>query len=174
MNRERTIDAVAVLNDFIGDFITPERAFQDFAGRLKHGEFPVESFVPLQRMCISHIALAFAKLEEFWEHYHDLVPGECRDDLKAVLKEMRSRGITEFRNRCAGHIWDKKAKRPLKHSEVLDAIERMANGDFPAFLKWVNDPANNDYPRTVVSVIEMVRNKIAAQHSILPEEVVGR
>ena len=71
MTRERAVDAVDVLNDFIGDFITAERAFQDFSGKLKRGEFPVEAFVPLQRMCISHVALAFAKFEEFWEHYHD-------------------------------------------------------------------------------------------------------
>ena len=125
-------------------------------------------------MCISYIALAFAKLAEFWEHYHDLVPSECRDALKAVLKEMRRRGVKEFRNRCVGHVWDQKARRPLKHSEVLEAIEQMAEGDFPAFLKWVNDPANNDYPNTVVSVVETVRDKITAQFSVKPEEVVGR
>lgn len=74
MTRERALDAVDVLNDFIGDFITGERTFQDFAGRLRRREIPLETFVPIQRMCISHVALAFAKFEEFREHYHDLVP----------------------------------------------------------------------------------------------------
>jgi len=174
MTRERALDAVDVLNDFIGDFITSERAFRYFAGRLQRGEFSQESFVALQRMCISYIALAFAKVEEFWEHYHDIIPPDCRDECKKVLKEIRERKIKNFRNRCVGHIWDSKAKRPLRHSEVIAGIEQMSKSDFHGFLKWVNDPRGNAYPNTVVSIVETVRDKLAEKYGIRPEEVTSR
>jgi hypothetical protein len=130
-------------------------------------------FVPVQRMCVSHIALAFSKFEEFWTHYHDLVPEAHRRPCKDILREIRERKITEFRNRCVGHIWNKDEKRPLKQSEIMAALEKMARSDFNGFLQWVNTPRNN-YPDTVVSVVEAVRDGIFQEWRIDPREAIER
>jgi len=174
IDRERAVDAVDVLNDFIGDFITGVMVFRTYATYLKAGKIPLEMMVGIQKMCVSSIVLAFAKFEEFWRHYHDVVQAEHRDACKDVLKAIRARKITEFRNRVAGHIWNAKTKRPLKNSEVMQALELMAAPHFDAFLDWVNNPVVNAYPTTVVSVIEAVRDGIAAVHDIRPEEIVNR
>jgi len=172
--RARAADAADVLNDFLGDFVTGVMVFREYSAHLQQGKLLWMQMVPIQKMCISNIVLAFAKFEEFWQHYSDVVPAEHRDACKQILKEVRERKITDFRNHCVGHIWNKQQRRPLAHSEVIAALEVMVKQNFPAFLKWVNDPHGNDYPKTVVSVIETVRDAICQQHQISPEELVGR
>ena len=87
---------------------------------------------------------------------------------------MRIRKITEFRNRAVGHIWDKKTKRPLKHSEVMSAIAAIAVPDLTAFLDWVNNPAIHAGTSTVVSIIEAIRDSIASKYDIQPYQIVER
>ena len=87
---------------------------------------------------------------------------------------MHIRKITDFRNRAVGHIWDRKAKRPLKHSEIMSAIAAIATPDLTAFLDWINNPAINAGTSTVVSMIETIRDSIASKHDIQTEEIVRR
>lgn len=172
--RSRGVDAADVLNDFLGDFVTGVMVFREYSAHLQQGKLLLMQMVPIQKMCISNIVLAFAKFEEFWQHYSDVVPEQHRDACKQVLRQIRERKITDFRNHCVGHIWNKQQRRPLAHSEVIVALDLMVRQDFPSFLKWVNDPAGNFYPSTVVSVIETVRDAICEHHQIKPEELVGR
>ena len=174
MDRARAIDAADVLNDFIGDFITGVMVFREYSKELQEGRIKLEMMVPIQKMCLSSLVLAFAKFEEFWKHYHDVVPKEHRDACKSILKAIQVRKITEFRNRCVGHIWDNAKQRPLAHSEVMRALEVMAVPNFAAFLDWINNPKANTYPSTVVSIVEAVRDAIVAGHGIRPEEIVNR
>jgi hypothetical protein len=125
-------------------------------------------------MCLSHLVLAFAKFGEFWKHYHQLVPDAHRAHGKAMLKAIRARKIEDFRNRCVGHIWDNERKRPLAQSEVMNSLSVMASPDFDSFLNWINSPTANAYPSTVVSVVEAIRDAIAAAHGIQPDEVIHR
>jgi hypothetical protein len=173
-DRARAIDAVDVLNDFIGDFVTGAMVLREYSRQHNENKLLLEQMIPIQKMCISYVVLAFAKFEEFWEHYHDFVPLENRDACKAVLKVVRIRKITEFRNRAVGHIWDRKTGRPLKHSEIMSAIAAIATPDLAAFLDWVNNPAINAGTSTVVSLIETIRDSIALKHNIEPDEIVRR
>jgi hypothetical protein len=172
--RARAVDAADVLNDFLGDFVTGVMVFREYAGELKRGKLLLMQMVPIQKMCLSNVVLAFAKFEEFWQHYSDVVPAAHRDACKQILKEIRDRKITDFRNQCVGHIWNKQKRRPLAHSEVMAALDGMVNQDFPAFLQWINNPGGNTYPLTVVSVIETMRDAICAEHGISPNELIGR
>lgn len=174
IDRTRAIDAADVLNDFIGDFVTGVMVFHEYSAHLKAGKLSHEMMVGIQKMCLSNIVLAFAKFEEFWKHYHDVVPIEHHDACKSILKAIRTRRITQFRNRVVGHIWNTSERRPLRHSEVMQALESMAAQNFGAFLDWINNPKANTYPSTVVSIVEAVRDAIAAVHSIRPEEIVNR
>jgi hypothetical protein len=174
IDRSRAIDAADVLNDFIGDFVTGVMVFREYSAQLKAGRLSLEMMVGIQKMCLSNIVLAFAKFEEFWKHYHDVVPIEHRDACKSILKAIRNRKITEFRNQVVGHIWNTSERRPLRHSEVMQALESMAAQDFGAFLDWINNPKTNTYPSTVVSIVEAVRDAIVSLHGIRPEEIVNR
>jgi len=172
--RARAIDAVDVLNDFMGDFVIGVRVFQEYAVRLRHKQIQLGQMVAVQKMCLSNIALAFAKFEEFWQHYHDIVPVAHRGACKQIVKEIRDRKITEFRNHCVGHIWNKQKGRPVVQSEAMAALDVMVKGDFHAFLHWINDPPANTYPATVISVIETVRDSIASEFGITPDEAIDR
>jgi hypothetical protein len=174
IDRGRAVDAADVLNDFIGDFITGVMVFREYEAQARAGKVPLDMMVGIQKMCVSHLVLAFAKFEEFWKHYHDVVPGEHREACRAIRTTIRERKVSEFRNRCVGHIWSNDARRPLKHSEVMEALQTLVNQDLGAFLRWINNPEANAYPSTVVSVIEAVRDAIVAEHGIRPEEIVDR
>lgn len=174
IDRTHAVDAADVLNDFIGDFITGVMVLRDYSAQLQAEKLSTEMMVGVQKMCVSHLVLAFAKFEEFWEHYHAVVPTQHREACKEILKTIRARRITEFRNQCVGHIWNNNAQRPLKHSEAMRAIETLAAPNFGHFLQWINNPEANTYPSTVVSVMETVRDAIINEHRIRPEEIVNR
>ena len=175
IDKSRATDAADVLNDFVGDFITGVMVFREYAAELKAGRISLEMMVGIQKMCLSNIVLAFAKFEEFWKHYHDVVPVEHRNACKSILNAIRTRKVTEFRNQVVGHIWNTSKRRPLRQSEIMQALESMAAHDFGAFLDWINNPKAYTYPpSTVVSIVEAVRNAIVAAHGISPEEVVNR
>ncbi len=165
IDRAHAIDAVDVLNDFIGDFITGVMVLREYSVYFNADKIPLEMMVGIQKMCLSNLVLAFAKFKEFWKHYHDIVPMEHRDACKAILKSIRERKITEFLNRCVGHIWDNDKQRPLANSEIMDALKFMVRSNFDQFLEWINNPKANTYPLTVVSVIETVRDTIVEIHS---------
>jgi hypothetical protein len=172
--RARAVDAADVLNDFLGDFVTGVMVFREYHAEFQRGKLIDIQMVPIQKMCISNIVLAFAKFEEFWQHYSDVVPEPRRQACKNILKEIRERRITDFRNHCVGHIWNKQQRRPLTHSEVRTSLEFMVREDFAAFLNWINTPGGNEYPKTVVSIIETVRDAICAEHNVRPEEMIAR
>ena len=173
-DRERAVDAVDVLNDFIGDFITGGNVLREYAKQHHEGKLALVAMIPIQKMCISYLVLAFAKFEEFWKHYHDLVPDEHHNACKTILKTLRARKVTDFRKRCVGHIWDRKHQRPLAHSEVLNALNVIATPNLGEFLGWINNPKANVYPSTVVSVVEAVRDAVMLTHRIQPDEIVDR
>ena len=174
IDKARAIDATDVLNNFIGDFITGVMVFREYSAHLKAGKLSLEMMVGIQKMCVSNVILAFAKFEEFWKHYHDVVPAEHRAASKSILKAIRTRKITEFRNHVVGHIWNTTERRPLRQSEIMKALEYVTAQDFGAFLDWINNPKANIYPSTVVSIVEAVRDSIVAAYSISPAEVVNR
>ena len=173
-DRGRAVDAADVLNDFIGDFITGVMVLREYSKQHQEGKLQLELMIPIQKMCLSYLVLAFAKYAEFWKHYHDLVPQEHHNACKTILKSMQIRKITEFRNRCIGHIWDNGKQRPLAHSEVMSALATITAPDFAAFLNWINNPKANTYPSTVVSVVETVRDSLMLAHGIQPHEIVDR
>lgn len=176
MSAERyaAIDAVDVLNDLIADLVAGTTVFKDYRQRLRLGRFKLEQMSAVQKMCFSHLALAFCKLLEFWEHYHKLVPVNHRDDLKRLNSEIRRRGVEDFRNKVAGHTWDKKLQRPLRHSEIMAQLTDLVGEHADHFLNWINNPEGNTYPKTVVSVVEAIRDAIAQEHAINPSEIIER
>ncbi|MEX2164005.1 MAG: hypothetical protein WD823_07155 [Sulfuricaulis sp.] len=174
VSRDTAIDAVDVLNDLIADLVAGTNVFIEYRERHKSGTFRLEQMVAVQKMCFSHLALAFCKLLEFWEHYQRLVPDNHRENLKRLNAEIRKRGAKNFRNKVAGHIWDKKLQRPLRHSEIMSQLEGFVGKHADEFLYWINNPEGNNYPNTIVSVVETIRDAIAIEHAIEQSEVIER
>ena len=173
-NRENAIDAADVLNDLISDFIAGTNTFRDYRNRYKAGTFSLYQMSAVQKMCFSHIALAFCKLLEFWEKYREIVPEEHCQNLKSINSKLSKTGVLKFRNKVAGHIWDRKNQRPLYHSEIMTMLEKMIGENVDDFLNWINDPNNNVYPNTIISIVETIRDSISNEHNIDPAEIVDR
>ena len=84
--------------------------------------------------------------------------------------EMCGNGI-----RClAKYIWDKKLSRPLMQSEIMSKLKDITGEKADDFLKWISDPPNNQYPETVVSVVEEIRDSLVKEYGITPSEVIDR
>ena len=61
------IDAVDTLNDLIGDLAAGTIVLRDYHQQYKTGgAFNLELMSAVQKMCLSHLVLAFAKQLEFW------------------------------------------------------------------------------------------------------------
>src|SRR5688572_15995678 len=109
--RARAIDAVDVLNDLVGDFVTGSMVLREQEAHFKKGALTLHQMVGVQKMCLSHLVLALAKCIEFWEKYHGLVPAKHRDTFKLMNRKIRAREVASFRNSCVGHIWNDEQQR---------------------------------------------------------------
>ena len=56
----------------------------------------------------------------------------------------------------------------------MSRLEKLTANDFDGFLRWVNDPKGNTYLATFVSILETVRDTLAVQYSIAPDEIIDR
>lgn len=173
-SRSTAIEAIDVLNYLIADFVAGTYVFIDYRQRFKSGILNIEQLSAVQRMCFSHLALSFCKLLEFWDHYHQLVPPIHHEDLKKLNARIRKKGVKNFRNKVAGHILDTKSHRPLQHSEIMLLLDGLIGKHADDFLYWINNPLDNTYPNTVVSIVETIRNTIAHKYVITPDEIIEK
>jgi hypothetical protein len=171
-NRARAVHAAGVLNDFIGDLVGGVRVFLDYDSLYRGQRIPLETMVSVQRITLSHLVLTLAKFVEFYDRFKTIVPAQHQDACKELARSIRSRGIVEFRDKIVGHLWDEKARRPLLHSEIMERLQSMTNGPLLEFLAWITD-ARNQYPKTVVSVVETVRDTIAVEYSLTRKEIIS-
>lgn len=174
LNRDLAIDAVDTLNDLIGDLVAGTLVLLDYHQRYKAGHFVLQQMTAVQKMCLSHLVLSFAKLLEFWDRCHQIVPAEHRDDLKALNRILNQKGVKDFRNKVAGHAWDTRLGRPLRNSEINARLEALTDGHLGEFLRWVNNLEGNTYPRTVLSVVETIRDSLMTKYKIQPQEIIDR
>jgi hypothetical protein len=172
--RESAVHAADTLNDFVGDLVSGAMLFREWHAQFAAGRVPEMLMVNVQKICVSHLVLALCKFVEFYKRFHQVLPSGHRETCKTLVCEINQRGIVEFRNKCVGHIWDKEQQRPLIHSEIMLRLTRLTDGDMSGFLNWINNPAGNQYPYTVVSVVEGVRDSLMQEYSISPDEIIHR
>jgi hypothetical protein len=170
----RALDAVDTLTDFIGDLIAGVMVLREYVIAREKGCLEELTLITIRKMCLSHVVLTLCKFHEFWQHYKDLVPLEHREAAKDILKTLEKKKIKDLRNKWVGHIWDKDRKRPLIHSEIIERFDILVDGDLSTFLDWINNPKNNTYPTTVVSIVEEIRNSIMTTHGISLKEIIAR
>lgn len=172
--RDYAVHAVDTLNDFVGDFVGGVMLFREWEIQFKDGRVPEMLMVNVQKICLSHLVLGLCKFVEFYERFRTVIPSEHRDVCKALVSEIKQKGVVEFRNKCVGHIWDKSLDRPLIHSEIMTRLLKLTGGNMSVFLDWVNNPKGNTFPSTVVSIIETVRDTLMTQYSITQDEIINR
>jgi hypothetical protein len=44
----------------------------------------------------------------------------------------------------------------------------------PGFLNWIDNLTSNEYPSTVISIVETLRDALMYQYSISPDEIINR
>lgn len=172
--RGQAVYAADVLNDLVGDFVSGVMLFHEWETILNAGDVTQETKIAVQKISLFHLVLGLSKFEEFYHRFHQVIPPQYRAACKALVRELRQKGVTKFRNKCVGHIWDNDQQRPLVHSEIMARFDNITGGNIPAFLEWINDPKGNIYPSTVVSIVETVRDALMAQYCITFEEFIDR
>jgi hypothetical protein len=173
-DRNTAIDAVDTLNDLMGDLVAATQVLQEYMQRYQDGSVNLNQMSAVQKMCLSHLILALSKQLEFWRRYQIIVPAKHRSELEELNDSLRRKGVLDLRNKVAAHIWDTKQRRPLRHSEIKERLEDLTGASLGEFLRWVNNPKDNSYPTTVLSIIETLRDSLVAEHSIQIQEVIER
>jgi len=172
--REKAVDAADLLNDFIGDLVGATNLLRCWNTKFQQGEVPESTMVNVQKICISHLVLTLHKFVEFYDRFLSIIPLEHRNACKALRSKIKEKEIEEFRHKCIGHIWDKDQKRPLMQSEIMDRLTRIAGDDMPGFLNWITTPTADQFPSTVVSIVDTVREELMSKYSISPGEFIQR
>lgn len=173
-DRDSILDAIYVLNDIFNDLIAGTMVFERYQKKFSLGEFSQPGIVGVQKMCVSHLILGLSKLCEFWEFFHHLVPNELRPEMKSLVSKLQRRGIKEIRNTVVAHVRDRKLRRALTQSEVIEQLNRISDGDPGGFLLWLNNPNDNVYPKTVVSIVVTLRDHLRDLHDVAADEVFKR
>ena len=168
--REDAIDAADILNDMVGDFVTGVMVFKLINTISDLGSARTAA----EKMCLSHLILSFDKWIEFYNQYHGLFEDQLHDECKSLKMALERRRVEDFRDRCIGHILDKKTKRPLHNSEILERLEKIVGNDLQSFLSWINNTDENVYPKTVVSIVEEARDYLIKEYKIKLEEFLHR
>jgi hypothetical protein len=174
INRNTILDSIYVLNDLVNDLVAGTMVFQNYQSKFVAGEFSQPGIVAVQNMCMSHLILALNKLCEFWDRFHNVVPAELRPEIKGLISDLQKRGVREFRNTVAAHIWDRKNQRVLTQTEMIAQLKRIS-GDSPGdFLRWLNSPYDHTSQKTVASMVEKLRDRLRELHSVDADEIFKR
>lgn len=164
-DRELAVQAVGLLDGFIGDCVASVKILHDhYQHTTDNGE--LETLIPVHKMCLSSLVLTLYKWLEFYDKYHIIIPNSVYNECRELTKELTRRRIYDFRHSCLGRIWDKKNNRPLYNSELIERLNSIAGDDLFNFLDWISHPHRNRFPETVVSIIETLRNELAASYCI--------
>ena len=169
--KERAAEAGRLLNSFLLDFIVGTRGLEIFDCPAIAPSVSRTMAIGLNRMAISHLVVSLAKWTEFGGTGR-ILPADLCDVCLALHDQIIARGIIDFRNRVVGHLIDDDTKRPLTSREIDESLERIIAGDREDFLRWINNPAANTFPHSVVAITEHVRDRLCREYRLRDEEIV--
>jgi hypothetical protein len=169
--RERAVEAVRLLNSFLLDFVVGTRGLEIFDCPAVAPSVSRTTAIGLNRMAISHLVISLAKWKEFYGHYRAILPADVRDACLGLHDQVIARGIVDFRNTVVGHILNDGTKRPLTSREIDERLERVIAGEREDFLRWINNPAHNAFPHSVVAITEHVRDRLRVEYQLSDEEI---
>jgi hypothetical protein len=170
--RERAVEAARLLNYFLVDLIVGTRSLEIFENPAIASRVSSSMAVGLNRMALSHVMVTLAKWAELYKRYAAILPTDVRAACQELNQEIHARGVVDFRNKVVGHILDNSTKRPLTSREVDDRLERVIAGERAAFSRWINDPAGNTFPTSVVAITEQIRDRLRAEYNLQDQEIL--
>jgi len=169
--KENAVHAFRILNFMVGDVVTATRTRELFHTDSFAELVGEQVIVCANRMCLSHLFLTLDKWAEFYNRFHKVIPDDCRSECKSLLKEIRRRKVKEFRDKVVAHIWDKHRRRPLTEAEIEELAQSVMGNDVNAFSAWCNNPNDNEFPKTVLSIIERTRDRIREDFKIEADDL---
>lgn len=169
--RTKAIEAFRMLNDFVGDLVAGTRGLEVFESPGFASKLGASTQLILRRMCLSHLVVTLSKWAELYDHYKAVIPNATREACLSLRKEIEARGIRHFRNKVVGHIWDSELSRPVMRSEVDARLAQVLGDSQQSFLAWINDPASNVFPKTVVAICEAARDAIRDEYNLNDSEI---
>ena len=170
MTESRELSASRILDRLLIDVIVGTRSLEILDTLNARVQIAAPIYHGMRRMAHSHTLLGLCKFSEFYDEFHDLIPNECRTPCKNIKKLIKSKKIYEFRSKYVAHITDEKTGRPLNPDELENYIQSIFGVDDSNFVRWVNDQVN-EFPKTVVSVLEKTRDGIMAANNISKEQM---
>jgi hypothetical protein len=171
--RKKSVEAYRFLNEYVGDLVAGTRSLELFEASPLFANVSDAMRVVLRRMCLSHLVLTLSKWGEVYDRYRDILPDDVLPHCRDLRKDLEQRGVRNFRNTVVGHIWDKRLGRPLTVSEIERRLALVIGNDLASFGAWINNPAGNQFPHTVVAVCERVRDRIGEEHGLGPDDLLA-
>jgi hypothetical protein len=101
-------------------------------------ELTLVQLAPFFRMTFCWIVISLWKIVELWNRFGVLATDEHKVEMRALVREIRARGVEAVRNKLAAHLLDRETKEPLmpEDAEALIKTEVMRN-DMHAFFAWL-------------------------------------
>ena len=164
--KTKAIEACRILNDILCDLVVGTRTIDLYSHPQISSQMSTSLETGVTRLCLFHLIISLNKYIEFYKHYKNIIPEEARTPCKELVKQISAKNIPEFRNKVAGHIWDRDKKRPITQEENDIYINNICGGDLKSFLFWVNNPERNMYPVNIVALVEQTRDMIAEKYNV--------
>jgi hypothetical protein len=169
--RIHAIEACRLLNEHIGDLVIGSRASGLLDTPAIRPKINQEFKITMNRMCLWHTIATLSKWQELYDCYNEIFPVDVRKAARDLRKELEKRGIRDFRNTVIGHILDKKTKQPISAAELNAKLVKIFNGSSDEFSLWINNPAGNHFPESVIAIIEQIRNRLMQDYSLKASEL---
>jgi len=160
MSSDRHQEAVSILDMLILDTMVGLRSLDIFSAIDDKRSMSVNMRAGLTRLSTMHLILALAKWMEFYEHYKNLIPERSAANAKTVYKDLKRRGVRDFRNKVVGHIWDKDVGKHLSKEDTQKWLARVIGPDKAAFNRWIYNPGATDCTSHLVGLTENIRNAL--------------
>lgn len=166
-------EAFRLASDLMMDLIGGMQAHRTFELLFVGNPAPEPVSTQVNRLCLFHIIITLSKWNELYDRYLDVFPEDTRHAAKALMKQIEQKGIVEFRNKVAGHIWDSDSGRALTNAEVEQRLSTITGPDLTTFMRWVNNPDDSRFPQTAASVIERVRDRVREVYGFTDADLLG-
>lgn len=113
---------------------------------------------------VEQVVLTHCKLIEVKERYAKLIPEDHRKTLNKKFPGQKIVALRTFRNKCSGHLLDKKTKGPLDTNALQSLISRsfgendVVNNIVPSFFNKDN-PSD---PDSLVNIVEAIISELGS------------
>jgi hypothetical protein len=156
MVSDRHQEAISILDTLILATMVGPRSLDIFSALDNKLPLSANMRADLTRMSTTHLVLALAKWMKFYVRYRSLLPQKTTVAAKTLYNDLKERGVRDFRNKVAGHIWDKEIGRPLSAEDGRERLVKVIGPDEHAFDYWIYDPGATERTNHLIGLTEEI------------------